>query len=109
MAYDDGLAARISDVLAGEPGLIEKKMFGGLAFIIDGNLCCGVVGITLMVRIDRDSYEEALTEPHTRPMDFTGRPMRGLIYVDPEGVAEDPELRAWVERGVRYARSLPAK
>jgi TfoX/Sxy family transcriptional regulator of competence genes len=106
MAYDEGLAARIEHALSGEPGITALKMFGGLAFLVDGRLCCGVLGDRLLVRIDREITETILREPHVGPMDFTGKPMRGLVLVDSEGCAEDPELLEWVRRGVRYARTL---
>lgn len=109
MAYDEGLAQRLREALEDEPGLAEKKMFGGLAFLIGGHMCCGVVGDELMVRVGPDAYEEALAAPHAREMDFTGRPMRGLVTVGVEGFDADRDLRAWVERGARFARALPPK
>ena len=109
MAYDDGMATRIEDALSSESGLVTKKMFGGLAFLLDGHLCCGVVGTDLMLRIGPDAYDAALAEDHTRAMDFTGKPMRGLIYVEAEGIAEEPELRRWISRGVEFVRRLPPK
>ena len=109
MAYDEGVAQRVREALADESHVVEKKMFGGIAFMLRGNMCCGVVGEELMVRIGRDSYEAALHEPHVREMDFTGRPLRGFIYVAPEGLVSEGDLRAWVERGARFAESLPAK
>jgi TfoX/Sxy family transcriptional regulator of competence genes len=84
-------------------------MFGGLAFMVRGNMCCGVVGEELMVRVGADGHADALAAPHARPMDFTGRPMKGMVYVAREGVAADADLRGWVERGAAHARSLPAK
>lgn len=83
-------------------------MFGGIAFMLAGNMCCGVIGEELMVRLGDDT-EAALAEPHTRPMDFTGKPMRTAIYVDPEGTANDGALAKWVEAGADYAASLPPK
>ena len=109
MAYNEQLAQRVRDLLTTFPGVTERKMFGGLAFLLRGNMCCGVVGEELMVRVGRESYEAALHEPHVREMDFTGRPLTGFIYVASEGLASDGDLRAWVERGARYAQSLPAK
>lgn len=91
------------------PEVAERRMFGGLAFLLRGNMCCGVVGEELMVRVGRESYEAALYEPNVREMDFTGRPLRGFVYVAPDGLVSDGDLRAWVERGARYAESLPAK
>ena len=109
MAYDEQFADRVRRLLTAFPGVAERKMFGGLAFLLRGNMCCGVVGDELMVRVGAESYEAALLEPHAREMDFTGRPIRGFIYVAGEGVASEGDLRAWVERGARYAESLPAK
>ena len=84
-------------------------MFGGLAFLVNGNMAVGVVGDELMVRVGPDRYEEALRAPHARPMDFTKRPMRGFVFVGPAGFEEDEDLRHWIERGVRFAASLPRK
>ena len=90
-------------------GLTERKMFGGLAFMLDGNMCCGIVGDELMVRVGPDGYEAALGLPHARPMDFTGRPMKGMVYVGEEGLTSEDALVAWVGRGVDFASSLTAK
>ena len=109
MGYDEQLADRVRSLLAVFPGISERKMFGGLAFLLRGNMCCGVVGGELMVRVGRESYEAALHEPYAREMDFTGRPLRGFIYVAAEGLTSEGDLRAWVERGARYAESLPPK
>ncbi len=109
MAYDEHLAARVRRLLTPFPEISERKMFGGLAFLLRGNMACGVVGGELMVRVGRESYEAALLEPHAREMDFTGRPLRGFVYVSIEGLASEGDLRAWVERGARYAETLPGK
>lgn len=109
MAYDEGLAERIRDVLMYREDIAEKKMFGGIAFMLGGNMCVGVVNDVLMVRVGADDYEAALAEPHARPMDFTGKPLTGFIYVDPEGFDDDEQLLAWIERGVAFAASLPVK
>lgn len=109
MAYDEGLAERVRDVLAFREDIIEKRMFGGIAFMLGGNMCVGVVRDVLMVRVGADGYEDALVEPHARPMDFTGKPLKGFIYVDPEGVDDDENLQTWIERGVAFAASLPVK
>lgn len=109
MAYDEALAARIHDVLADEDGLAEKKMFGGLAFLIGGNMCCGVVGEELMVRVGPDAYAAELARKHARPMDFTGKPMKGMLYIEPAGCKTTRDLSAWVKRGLKFARSLPKK
>jgi TfoX/Sxy family transcriptional regulator of competence genes len=84
-------------------------MFGGLAFLLNGNMCCGVTGDRLMLRLGEDGAREALAEPHARPMDFTGKPMKSMIYVEPAGIASEEDLRKWVGRAVAFAASLPAK
>lgn len=109
MAYDETLAGRVRAALAGEPGYSERKMFGGLCFMLHGHMTCGVVKDELMVRVGPDAYAEALALPHAREMDFTGRPMKGMLYVAPAGLATEPALRQWVERGALHARSLPPK
>ena len=109
MAYDEELAERIRRALAGRQGVSEKKMFGGIAFMLRGNMCCGIVGDELMVRVGPGRFQEALAEPHARPMDFTGRPMRGMVYVTPEGCRTDKALKRWVEQGLNFAATLPAK
>lgn len=109
MAYDEGLATRVRELIGGEPGLAEKKMFGGLAILLDGSMAVGVHGDDLIVRTDPGQQEALLAEPGARPFDLTGRPMRGWLMVAADGCAEDDDLRRWVGRGVAYARSLPAK
>ncbi len=109
MAYDEPLAERVRSALRNESGVVEKKMFGGIAFMLDGNMACGIIGDEIMVRVGPDSYEDALSRPHARPMDFTGRPMRGLVYVARPGFESDPDLAAWVESGASFARSFPPK
>jgi TfoX/Sxy family transcriptional regulator of competence genes len=109
MAYDEALADRIRDVLADRDDVSERKMFGGLAFMISGNMCCGVMGSDAMLRLGEEGVDAALDEPHTRVMDFTGRPMKNMVYVAPEGVQDDAELRRWVGRAVGFAGSLPPK
>jgi TfoX/Sxy family transcriptional regulator of competence genes len=109
MAYDETLAARIGTILASHDGLTERKMFGGIAFMLNGHMCCGVTRSDLMVRVGPDAYEDSLAQPHARPMDFTGRPMKGMIYVGAAGYQDDASLRAWVDRGVAFASSLPPK
>ena|SRR5687767_5455374 len=109
MAFDESLAERVRDELAVHGGVTERKMFGGLAFMLHGNMCCGIVDDRLMVRVGPDAYDEALARPHAHEMDFTGRPMRGLVYVEAAGVAEEDDLEAWVGRGVDYATTLPRK
>ena len=109
MAYDEGLAQRLRELLEDEPGISEKKMFGGVCFLLHGNMVCGVVKDELMVRVGPDAYEEALAEPHAREMDFTKKPMRGMVYVACEGFESDAGLEAWAKRGLVFAGSLPRK
>ena len=109
MAYDEQLAERIRDVVNDHPGITSKKMFGGIAFMLHGNMACGIVGEDLMVRVGPEAFEDALAQPGARPMDFTGRPMKGMVYVAPEAVSSRDDLAAWVGRGVDYAASLPPK
>ena len=109
VAYDETLAERIRAALPDRPDVGERKMFGGIAFMVGGNMACGVIGQDLMARVGKEARDAALDEPHTRPMDFTGRPMKGYLYVAPEGVADEESLQAWVDRCVEFAESLPAK
>jgi hypothetical protein len=110
MAYDEELAHRIREQLADEHGVTEKAMFGGLAFLLAGNMVVGISsGGELMVRVGPDASDEALTRPHTRIFDMTGRPMKGWVLVAVEGFAADSQLAAWVGRGVTFARTLPPK
>ncbi len=107
MAYDEKLADRIREVI-GRP-FDERKMFGGLAFMVDGKMCVGIVGDDLMVRVGKDAYADAISRPHTRAMDFTGRVSTGMVYVEPAGIKDKRSLYAWVRRGVDHATSLPPK
>jgi TfoX N-terminal domain len=109
MAFDEELAARIRKRLGKRAGLTEKKMFGGLAFLLRGNMCCGVSGQGLIVRLDPAQTEKALGEPHTRVFDLTGRAMKGWILVGQQGLATDTALGKWVGIALDYASSLPAK
>ena len=110
MAYDEDLANRIRELIATEPDLTEKKMFGGLAFLIGGNMSVSASGQGgLMVRVDPDATRELLAKPHVRPLEMRGREMDGWLRVDPEGVRTKRQLEPWVRRGVAYARSLPPK
>jgi TfoX N-terminal domain len=105
-----GLRHRIRELLADENGLREKAMFGGLAFLLDGNMAVGVTSTAeLMVRVGPDGTDDALARPHTRVFDMSGRPMSGWIIVAREGVNTKRQLAAWVDRGVQFARTLPAK
>ena len=109
MAFDEGVAQRLREVFADLDGITEKKMFGGIAFMDRGNMCCGVVNDILMARVGPDAYAEALKKSHAREMDFTGKPLTGFVYVDPPGFAEDERLRAWVDLCRSFTNSLPAK
>lgn len=109
MAYDDNLARRIRKALAGQPGLIEKKMFGGVSFMLRGNMAGGVLKDEMMVRIDPDQHDAAVAIPYVRTFDYTGRPMKGWILVGPKACASDKELKEWVQKGVQYALSLQPK
>jgi len=109
VAYDESLADRVRDALSARADLSERKMFGGIAFMVGGNMAVGVIEDDLMVRLDPADAEQALTEPHTRPMDFTGKPMRGMLFVDSEGMASDEDLAGWVDAGADFAASLPPK
>jgi len=109
MPYDERLANRLRRLLRGDYSVVEKKMFGGLAFMVNGHMCCGVVRSDLVVRIGPDSSAEVLNLPHARPMDFTGRPMKGFVYVSPEGYRRDSDLRAWTQRGLDFVFCLKPK
>lgn len=109
MAFDSALAERVRKRLGKRAGLTEKKMFGGIAFLLKGNMCCGVHREALIVRLDPGETDRALAEPHARVFDLTGRPMKGWILVEPKGLATDAELGRWIDRAAKYAGSLPAK
>jgi hypothetical protein len=109
MAYDESVAERLRTTFAGKSGVTEKKMFGGIAFMLGGNMCCGVIGSELMARVGPDQHEAALARPHARIMDFTGRPMKGYVYVAPEGFENEKDLRGWVEMCERFVGTLPVK
>jgi TfoX/Sxy family transcriptional regulator of competence genes len=102
MSYDENLATRIRELLAERDDVVEKKMFGGLCFMVNGAMCCGLTESGFMVRVGADLYEEALTQPHARPMDFTGRPLKGMVYVAPEGLRTKAALTRWVRRGIEF-------
>jgi TfoX/Sxy family transcriptional regulator of competence genes len=109
MAYDEQLADRIRGILGERKDVSERKMFGGVAFLIAGHMCVGIVGKDLMVRVGKEAFEKAVGAPHARPMDFTGKPSTGSVYIAPAGVKATPALRKWVEEGVKLISSLPAK
>jgi TfoX/Sxy family transcriptional regulator of competence genes len=109
MAYDLGLADRIRLVLRPAGPFAERKMFGGLCFLVNGRMCCGVMKTDLVLRLTPEAAAEALREPHVRPMDFTGKPMKSMIYVAAAGVDSDSSLESWVKSAEAIARTLPAK
>lgn len=108
MPYNAQIAQQVQNALEGREGLTEMKMFGGIAFMLHGNMCCGVTNEDLMVRVGADALEDALAQPYARPMDFTGRPMKGFVFVNAAALG-DRDLKRWVQRGVTFAGSLPAK
>jgi hypothetical protein len=109
VAYSEELAERIREVISDRPGVVERKMFGGIAWMVNGNMACGIIGEDLMVRLERDDAQVALTEAHVGPMEFTGRPMRGFIMVETAGIEEAAELGRWIDAGADFAESLPPK
>lgn len=109
MAYDEGVAQRVREAIDDYPNVVEKRMFGGLAFMLNGHMCVGVVGHELMVRVGPEQYQECLGLPHARQMDFTGQPLTGFLYVDEKGFDSDKDLHAWVKRAAQYVLSLPPK
>ncbi|MGH2984139.1 MAG: TfoX/Sxy family protein [Solirubrobacterales bacterium] len=109
MAYDEQLADRVRDLVSAHSEVSERKMFGGIAFMIGGNMAVGVLGEDLIVRLDHDESEKALAEPGVREFDFTGRPAKGMVYVAPEQTSDDGSLAGWVEAGAGYAATLPEK
>lgn len=109
MAFSEELALRMRQCLGEQAGITERKMFGGLCFMVGGNMLGGVMGDEVIVRVGADGYEDALKLPHAREMDFTGKPMRGFVVVSAEGIASDDGLDNWVQRGLQFALSLPPK
>jgi hypothetical protein len=107
MAYDEGLAQRIREQITDQTGVTEKKMFGGLSFLLNGNMACGVIKDELIVRVGPQS--DTVHQPHARPFDFTGRPMSGWVVVEPAGFESGHSLQQWLEQGIHFAQSLPAK
>lgn len=108
MSDPEKLATRVRSLLADREDVVERRMMGGLVFMVGGHMACGVDAHGLMVRVGRDGYEDALDEPDARVMDFTGRPMRGFVFADVAD-ADDERLRAWVMRGVAFVTTLPPK
>ncbi|MEM7436538.1 MAG: TfoX/Sxy family protein [Myxococcota bacterium] len=109
MAYDEKLAERVRSALSRRRGVTERKMFGGLSFMVNGHMCCGVVGDDLMVRVGPDRYDKALARKGVREMNFTGRPMKGMVFIDQSGYQRKSNLESWIDQGLKYARSLPPK
>jgi len=109
MPFDEQLANRIRKLMMRRSGIAERKMFGGLCFTSNGHMCCGVIHQNLMVRIGPKRYAEALLQSHVREMDFTGRPLKGYIYVDPKGYKSDDSLKHWIKAGLQFVSSLPPK
>jgi TfoX/Sxy family transcriptional regulator of competence genes len=109
MAYDEALAVRVRALLSRRRGISERPMFGGLAFLLNGHMACGVQGSLLVLRLGPEGAAAALQRPHTRPMDFTGKPLAGMVYVEPDGWRREAELRNWLGKAVRFARGLPPK
>jgi TfoX/Sxy family transcriptional regulator of competence genes len=104
MAYDEQLANRIRQAFDGRKEFTERKMFGGVAFLCNGRMCCGVAGPDLVVRVVESEMPRALARPHVRPMDLTGRPLRGFVFVSPSGCCTNQALRKWVEEGLRFVQ-----
>jgi TfoX/Sxy family transcriptional regulator of competence genes len=109
MAYDENLVQRLRTHLDGVPGLTEKKMFGGVGFMVNGNMACGVHKQYFIARLSTEHYEQAMMKPHVKPFDITGRPMKGWIMVSAEGIGSEDDLKEWIQQGVTLARSLPWK
>jgi TfoX/Sxy family transcriptional regulator of competence genes len=109
MAYNEHLASRIRNILGSDTGIEERKMFGGLSFLVGGNMLVGLTRNDLMVRVGPDQHEEALSRQDARPMDFTGRPMKGMVFVDERHLEEDSVLAEWIEMAGRFVFSLPPK
>jgi hypothetical protein len=109
MSYDEGLAERLREVLVSKRGITEKRMFGGLAFLSQGYMFVGISGDVLMARVGPDYYETALSLPNVRVMDFTGKPMKGYVFVDPPGFESDSDLSDWVLRCHCFVQALPPK
>ncbi len=104
MSYNTQLARRIRKILAGRKGFSEKIMFGGTSFMLNGKMCCGVIKDDLVVRVEPERFERVLASPYTRPMDFTGRPLRGFVYVAPGGYETDKDLAEWIRLGTNFVK-----
>ena len=109
MAYDEFLAERVRAAIGARRGIVEKKMFGGLAFMLHGNMACGVVGEKLMLRLGEEGAAAAMCEPRVGPMDFTGKPIKSMAFVEPEGLEREEDLVGWIGKALDFARALPRK
>ncbi len=109
MAYNESSAQRIRNQMQKNPGFVEKKMFGGICFLLNGNMACGIRNDDIIVRVGKEAYEDCLALPHTRQFDITGRPMTGWVMVSSEGYQSDAELKSWLQRGIDFAKTLPPK
>ena len=109
MAFDETLAKRVRRHFDGRRDFVEKHMFGGVCFMIRGRMCCGISDASLMVRLDPGDAERLADHAHVRPMDFTGKPMRGYLFVDPEGIESPKALKSWLARCVEHVEAMPAK
>ena len=104
MPHDEALAARVREIVGERADITERKMFGGVAFLCRGRMCCGVAGPDLVVRVVESQMPKALARPHVRPMDLTGRPLRGFVFVSPGGCRTRPALKKWVDEGLRFVQ-----
>lgn len=109
MAYDEGVAERVREIVRSRTGVTERNMFGGLAFMAGGHMFIGILGRTLVARVGPGEYQNALSKPHIREMNFTGRPMKGYVFVEPEGFESDASLQFWVDKCYEFTASLPPK
>jgi TfoX/Sxy family transcriptional regulator of competence genes len=109
MAFSESLAARIRDALVRKKNIEEKKMFGGVGFLLNGNMLVGVWKYSLIARLGPDASDDALREPHVREFDITGKPMKGWVIVDPDGIEDDDQLAGWIERSMEFVKTLPKK
>ena len=109
MPYDLDTADRVRKMMKRRRGYSERNMFGGICFMIDGHMCCGVINKDLMLRLNQELTQAGLADPHTREMDFTGKPMKSILYVEAQGIESDEQLKSWVDRAVTFTRTLPPK
>ena len=109
MPYDSGLAERVEEVLRGRPGFEQKKMFGGIGWLLNGNMCVGIYKEWLIARVGESAGAKLFKEKHAKPMDITGKPMKGWIMVEAEGVKDDGQLKDWIGRATTFVKTLPKK